>query len=74
MKQAAIFFTFIALLFFSFAKFCSTRKSTQQAGSILIKDARFVMSSEHRQRYSDVMIFDWQVIFFTETYVLLIKT
>ncbi|CAB4028021.1 probable ATP-dependent DNA helicase HFM1 [Paramuricea clavata] len=30
--------------------FCSTRKGTQQAGSTLTKDARFVMNSEHRQR------------------------
>lgn len=30
--------------------FCSTRKSAQQAAQTLMKDARFIMNSEHRQR------------------------
>eukprot|EP00079_Xenopus_tropicalis_P034809 XP_017948580.1 PREDICTED: probable ATP-dependent DNA helicase HFM1 isoform X1 [Xenopus tropicalis] len=30
--------------------FCSTRKGVQQAASILTKDAKFVMSIEHKQR------------------------
>ncbi|CAH3171720.1 unnamed protein product [Porites lobata] len=30
--------------------FCSTRKSAQQAAQMLVKDARFIMNSQHRQR------------------------
>ncbi|XP_011405054.1 PREDICTED: probable ATP-dependent DNA helicase HFM1 [Amphimedon queenslandica] len=30
--------------------FCATRKGTQQAAGILVKDARFVMNVEHRRR------------------------
>jgi len=30
--------------------FCSTRKSTQQAAQMLVKDARFIINSQHRQR------------------------
>uniref|UniRef100_A0A3Q2ZXT9 Probable ATP-dependent DNA helicase HFM1 n=1 Tax=Kryptolebias marmoratus TaxID=37003 RepID=A0A3Q2ZXT9_KRYMA len=30
--------------------FCSTRKGVQQSAAVLAKDARFIMSSEHRQR------------------------
>ncbi|XP_065890770.1 probable ATP-dependent DNA helicase HFM1 isoform X2 [Dysidea avara] len=30
--------------------FCSTRKATQQAATTLVKDARFVMGPQHRQR------------------------
>ena len=31
-------------------QFCATRKGTQQAAATLVKDARFVMNSEHKQR------------------------
>lgn len=31
-------------------QFCATRKGTQQAANTLIKDARFVMNTQHRQR------------------------
>ena len=31
-------------------QFCATRKGTQQAANILIKDARFVMNSQHKQK------------------------
>ena len=31
-------------------QFCATRKGTQQAANTLIKDARFVMNAQHRQR------------------------
>ncbi|CAI5641675.1 probable ATP-dependent DNA helicase HFM1 isoform X3 [Oreochromis niloticus] len=30
--------------------FCSTRKGTQQSAAVLAKDARFIMSIEHKQR------------------------
>ncbi|XP_061098727.1 probable ATP-dependent DNA helicase HFM1 [Conger conger] len=30
--------------------FCSTRKGVQQSATVLAKDARFIMSAEHRQR------------------------
>ncbi|XP_069795276.1 probable ATP-dependent DNA helicase HFM1 isoform X2 [Narcine bancroftii] len=30
--------------------FCATRKGVQQSGSILAKDAKFIMTMEHRQR------------------------
>ncbi|XP_036409769.1 probable ATP-dependent DNA helicase HFM1 [Megalops cyprinoides] len=30
--------------------FCSTRKGVQQSASVLAKDARFIMSAEHKQR------------------------
>ncbi|XP_070567213.1 probable ATP-dependent DNA helicase HFM1 [Ptychodera flava] len=30
--------------------FCATRKGVQQAASTLVKDARFIMNSQHRQR------------------------
>ncbi|KAF7669759.1 hypothetical protein LDENG_00124140 [Lucifuga dentata] len=30
--------------------FCSTRKGVQQSASVLAKDARFIMSTEHKQR------------------------
>ncbi|XP_022085821.1 probable ATP-dependent DNA helicase HFM1 [Acanthaster planci] len=30
--------------------FCATRKSVQQAAAILVKEARFVMNTKHRQR------------------------
>ena len=33
-----------------FPQFCATRKGTQQAANTLVKDARFVMNSQHRQR------------------------
>ncbi|KAL9959674.1 hypothetical protein ACROYT_G033017 [Oculina patagonica] len=33
-----------------FQQFCSTRKSAQQAAQMLVKDARFIMNSQHRQR------------------------
>ena len=36
---------------YSFLQFCSTRKSTQQAAQMLVKDARFIMNSQHRQRF-----------------------
>ncbi|KAK3739517.1 hypothetical protein QZH41_016197 [Actinostola sp. cb2023] len=35
-------------------QFCSTRKSTQQAANTLIKDARFIENSQHRQRLQQV--------------------
>uniref|UniRef100_A0A3B4EXM0 Probable ATP-dependent DNA helicase HFM1 n=1 Tax=Pundamilia nyererei TaxID=303518 RepID=A0A3B4EXM0_9CICH len=31
--------------------FCSTRKGTQQSAAVLAKDARFIMSIEHKQRF-----------------------
>ena len=31
-------------------QFCATRKGTQQAANVLIKDARFVMNGHHKQR------------------------
>ena len=31
-------------------QFCATRKGTQQAASTLVKDARFIMNSEHKER------------------------
>jgi len=31
-------------------QFCATRKGTVQAASILIKDARFIMNADHKQR------------------------
>ena len=43
-------------------KFCSTRKGTQQAGSTLIKDARFVMNSEHRQRFYTFFHFNFNFV------------
>ncbi|CAI8023476.1 Probable ATP-dependent DNA helicase HFM1, partial [Geodia barretti] len=30
--------------------FCATRKGTQQAAATLVKDARFIMNSEHKKR------------------------
>nr|XP_033772271.1 probable ATP-dependent DNA helicase HFM1 [Geotrypetes seraphini] len=30
--------------------FCATRKGVQQAASVLVKDAKFIMSTEHKQR------------------------
>ncbi|XP_064613087.1 probable ATP-dependent DNA helicase HFM1 [Liolophura sinensis] len=30
--------------------FCSTRKSVQQAASILVKDSKFIMDSQHKER------------------------
>ena len=33
-----------------FLQFCATRKGTQQAANVLVKDARFVMNGEHKQR------------------------
>jgi ATP-dependent DNA helicase HFM1/MER3 len=30
--------------------FCSTRKSVQQAATVVVKDSRFVMSSQRRQK------------------------
>nr|XP_006818661.1 PREDICTED: probable ATP-dependent DNA helicase HFM1-like [Saccoglossus kowalevskii] len=38
--------------------FCATRKGVQQAASTLVKDARFIMNSQHRQRlqkYSNML-------------------
>nr|XP_015210859.1 PREDICTED: probable ATP-dependent DNA helicase HFM1 isoform X2 [Lepisosteus oculatus]XP_015210860.1 PREDICTED: probable ATP-dependent DNA helicase HFM1 isoform X2 [Lepisosteus oculatus] len=38
--------------------FCATRKGVQQSASVLAKDARFIMSIEHKQRlmkYADVI-------------------
>nr|XP_037851557.1 probable ATP-dependent DNA helicase HFM1 isoform X2 [Chlorocebus sabaeus] len=32
--------------------FCATRKGVQQAASILVKDAKFIMTVEQKQRYS----------------------
>ncbi len=39
-----------AAIILFFIQFCATRKGTQQAASILIKDARFVMNPQHKQR------------------------
>ncbi len=36
--------------FMSILQFCATRKGTQQAANVLIKDARFVMNGHHKQR------------------------
>ncbi|KAK0137472.1 putative ATP-dependent DNA helicase HFM1 [Merluccius polli] len=33
--------------------FCSTRKGVQQSATVLAKDARFIMSIEHKQRQTD---------------------
>ena len=35
-------------------KFCATRKDVQQAASILIKEARFIMNGQHKQRLQKV--------------------
>ncbi|KAI2667506.1 putative ATP-dependent DNA helicase HFM1 [Labeo rohita] len=36
--------------------FCSTRKGVQQSASVLAKDARFIMSIDHKQRYHNLFI------------------
>lgn len=40
----------LILYSFGFWQFCSTRKSAQQAAQMLVKDARFIINSQHRQR------------------------
>lgn len=40
----------LSLYSFAFCQFCSTRKSAQQAAQMLVKDARFIINSQHRQR------------------------
>lgn len=45
-----IFKLFILFFYFITLKFCSTRKGVQQSAAVLAKDARFIMSIDHRQR------------------------
>lgn len=36
------------------SQFCATRKGTQQAAGVLVKEARFVMNIQHKQRLQQV--------------------
>ena len=37
-----------------FCQFCATRKGTQQAAATLVKDARFVVNVQHKQKLFQV--------------------
>lgn len=45
---------FVGFKYFLLMQFCATRKGTQQAAGILVKEARFVMNTLHKQRLHQV--------------------
>jgi len=38
------------VFFFCNIQFCATRKGVQQAASTLVKEAKFIMDAQHKQR------------------------